>query len=159
MKTVIRSRFLKLEDPQDHTDCPDQVKLVNTLRSSSLRDLVKWCPRAQDTFTRQQLAEILYQDAVDIFCRFIHDKRTFIAQEFAFTFDISKDQARLPSSPSSTSQPSPSSLQVARAFVPLSSSLPSLPPLHSVTHHISSLLVGETGVGKTAQLSPQLPAI
>jgi hypothetical protein len=32
---------------------------------------------------------------VDIFCRFIHDKRirAFIAQEFAFTLDISKDQA------------------------------------------------------------------
>ena len=51
-----------------------------------MRDLVKWCVReAQDTLTnnptRQQLAEILYQDVVDIFCRFIPDKniRTFIA--------------------------------------------------------------------------------
>ena len=49
-------------------------------------DLVKWCMRGtQDTLTnnptRQQLAEILYQDAVDIFCRFIPDNniRTLIA--------------------------------------------------------------------------------
>ena len=92
IKTVIRTSFPKLENltekimrmfsiitsPQDHTDYPDQVKLVNTLRSSrqvSVRVLVKWCTRAQDT------SSLLYQDAVDIFCRVIPDKniRTFIA--------------------------------------------------------------------------------
>ena len=68
MKNVIRSKFSKLEDitekimtmfavitsPQDHTDYPQQVDLVNTLRASrqvSVRDLVKWCTRAQDSFT------------------------------------------------------------------------------------------------------------
>ena len=116
MKIVIRSRFSKLEEitekimtmfavitsPQDHTDYPQQVDLVNTLRASrqvSVRDLVKWCTRAQDSFTSnptsQQLVEILYQDAVDIFCGFIPDMniRTFTAQKIAFTINISKDQA------------------------------------------------------------------
>ena len=64
MKTVIRTRFPKLEDltekimriisPKDHNHYPYQVKLVNTLRSSrqvNVRDLLKWCTRAQDTFT------------------------------------------------------------------------------------------------------------
>ena len=68
MKTVIRTRFPKLENltekimrmfsiitsPQDHTDYPDQVKLVNTLRSSrqvSVRDLVNWFTRVQDPLT------------------------------------------------------------------------------------------------------------
>jgi midasin (ATPase involved in ribosome maturation) len=116
MKIVIRSRFSKLEEitekimtmfavitsPQDHTDYPQQVDLVNTLRASrqvSVRDLVKWCTRAQDSFTSnptsQQLVEILYQDAVDIFCGFIPymNIRTFTAQKIAFTINISKDQA------------------------------------------------------------------
>ena len=61
-----------------------------------MRDLVKWCKRAQDAFiminnpTSQQLPEMLYQDAVDILCRFIPDKdiRQFIAQEIAFTLNI-----------------------------------------------------------------------
>ena len=108
--------FSIVTSPQDHKDYPAQVKLLNTLRSSrqvSVRDLVKWCTRAQETFknnpTSQQLAEIPYQNAVDICCRFIPDRniRTFIAQEIAFTLNSSKDQAAF--SPPSTSQPYPSS--------------------------------------------------
>jgi len=194
LKMVISTRFSRLEDitekilrmfsiitnPQDHTDYSDQVKLVNTLRASrqvSVRDLVKWCKRAQDTFinnqSTQQMAELLYLDAVDIFCRFIPNKaiRSFIAEEIAFTLNISKDQA---SYFSTVHKPSisikSSGLQVGRVFVPLSSSPPALPPLHSVfsvTRHTSTLLeavsravtnsepvllVGETGVGKTTSV-------
>jgi midasin (ATPase involved in ribosome maturation) len=114
---------------------------------------------------------------VDVFCRFIHDKgiRTFIAQEFAFTFDISKDQVAFFSiihKPAISLKSS--GLQVERVIVLLSFSPPSLSPLNSVTHHTSTLLesvamavtnmepvllVVETGMGKTAELSPKLPAI
>ena len=79
MKTVIRTRFPKLEDltekimriisPKDHNHYPYQVKLVNTLRSSrqvNVRDLLKWLMRKP---TSQQLAEVLFQDAVYILCR------------------------------------------------------------------------------------------
>ena len=110
---------------------------------------------------------------MDILCRFIPDKdiRQFIAQENAFTLNISKDQA---SYFSTSHKPlislKSSGLQVGRVFVPLSSSSLALPPLHSVfsvTRHVATLLeavamsvvsnepvllVGETGVGKTTSV-------
>ena len=74
--------------PQDHTDYPDQARLMNTIRPSRqvrVRDLVKWCRRAQEAFimilTSQKLQEMFHQDAVDILSRFIPDMdiRQFIA--------------------------------------------------------------------------------
>ena len=150
MKTVIRTRFPKLEDltekimriisPKDHNHYPYQVKLVNTLRSS--RQL-KWCMRKP---TSQQLAEVLFQDAVNIFCR--------LSQKYPHP-----QASHLPHviwSPGWKSVCPPVILS------------PILPPLHSefsVTRHTSTLLelvamaatsmepvlllVGKTGVGKT----------
>ena len=191
IRTVIRRGFPKLEDitekimrmfliiitPQDHTDYPHLGKLVNTLRASrqiSVRDLVQWYTRVQDTFTSnptsQQLAEILYQDNVDIFCRFIPDKniRTFMDQEIAFTLN-SKDHVAFFSTVNKPAiSVKASDLQIGGVLVRLSASSPSLHPLHSVfsvTCHTSTLLesvvmsgtnmepillLGETEVGKTS---------
>jgi hypothetical protein len=87
--------------------------------------------------TRQQLEEILYQDAVDIFCKFIYDKniRTFIAQEIAFTLDISKDQAAFSIIHKPAISLESSGLQVASVFPPVFlSPLPSTSPLFSPFH-------------------------
>jgi midasin len=81
------------------------------------------------------LAEILYQEAVDIFCRFIPDKnsRTLIAQEIPVTLNISKDQAAFSTIHKPATSLKSSGLQVGRVFLLLSS-------------------LGETSVGQTTSI-------
>ena len=194
LKTVISTRFPNLTEltekilrlfaiilnPADHLDYGDMSKLKYILghcRSVSVRDLIKWCSRANSVLAQSSdntvAAEILYQDAVDVFARFIPDIhiRNVVAQEIAFTFNISKDRAvyftDVHKPNVSLKQ---SGLQVGRVLVPVCSNLDSLCPLQSVfsvTRHSATLLesvaravtsnepillVGETGVGKTTSV-------
>ena len=194
LKVVIASRFSNLNDltekilrlfsiissPSEHLEYSDLAKLKYVLshsRSVSARDLVRWCARAdtviEHTADVSSAAELLYQDAMDVFSRFIPDisVRNVIAQEIAFTLNITKERA---SYFTSTHKPNVSlkqaGLQVGRVLVPVSSSADSYSPLQSVfsvTRHSAVLLesvaravtsgepvllVGETGVGKTTSV-------
>ena len=116
-------------------------------RSVSVRDLVRWCSRAnEDSDTRQTAAELLYQDAVDIFARFIPDQsiRLALAKEIAFTLNISKERALYFTE---THKPSVSlktaGLQVGRVLVPVTASDSAHSPpqsVFSITRHAASLL-------------------
>ena len=193
LKTVISSRFpaLKeltekilrmfciLQDPGS-VDYPDTARVTRVLgqsRAVSVRDLVRWCSRAHSVITQssntQQAAECLYQDAMDVFCRFISDisVRHAVAREIAFTLNISKERAEFFTA---TYKPGASlkssGLQVGRVLLPVSSTTTCLAPLQSVfsvtrhaailleavaravTNNEPVLLVGETGVGKTTSV-------
>lgn len=191
IKIVIGTRFSNLKDltekilrlfaiilkPGDHLDFSDPSRLRHVMshsRSVSVRDLVRWCTRAnQVSDTSQAAAELLYQDAVDIFARFIPDQaiRLALAKEIAFTLNISKERALYFTE---THKPSVSlkaaGLQVGRALVPVTPSDSAHSPpqsVFSITRHAASLLeavaravtscepvllVGETGVGKTTSV-------
>ena len=191
IKIVIGTRFSNLKDltekilrlfaiilkPGDHLDFSDPSRLRHVMshsRSVSVRDLVRWCTRAnQVSDTSQAAAELLYQDAVDIFARFIPDQgiRLALAKEIAFTLNISKERALYFTE---THKPSVSlkaaGLQVGRVLVPVTPSDSAHSPpgsVFSITRHAASLLeavaravtscepvllVGETGVGKTTSV-------
>ena len=172
--------FSILQDPAATVDFPDPGRLGRVLSGSrrvSVRDLVRWSSRADTVLAHchntSQAAELLYQDAMDVFCRFISDiaVRHAVAREIAFTLNISKERAQFfteshkPSAGLKTS-----GLQVGRVLLPVSSSTACLAPLQSVfsvtrhaavlleavaravTNNEPVLLVGETGVGKTTSV-------
>ena len=196
LKAVISSRFPNLSDlaekilrlfsiilsPGDHVECGDSARLRHVMghcRSVSVRDLVRWCARADPVMDNSSdtaaAAELLYQDVVDIFCRFIPDveMRSVVAQELAFTLNISKERALYFSA---THKPHVSlkvcGLQVGRVLVPVSAAaahsiVSPAQSVFSITRHAASLLeavaravtcrepvllVGETGVGKTTSV-------
>ena len=193
LKTIIATRYPALADLTEKilrmfsilqdpgaVDFPDTARLSRVLsqsRAVSVRDLVRWCSRADSVLNSfsntTQAAECLYQDAMDVFCRFISDisVRHAVSREIAFTLNISKERAEYFTA---THKPGASlktsGLLVGRVLVPVSSSCAGLAPLQSVfsvTRHAAVLLeavaravtsnepvllVGETGVGKTTSV-------
>ena len=181
----LTEKILRLFDiiinPTDFIEFRDVDKLKHVLsnsRSVSVRDLIRWCSRAELVLSqsgeKSGVAESLYQDAVDIFSRFIPDItiRNTVSQEIAFTLNISKERAQYFAT---THKPNVSlkhtGLQVGRVVVSRpQSDDPVFSPAHSVfslTRHAASLLesvsravtchepvllVGETGVGKTTSV-------
>ena len=191
LKTVISTRFTNLRDliekilrlfsivlnPGDHLNYSDTSRLRHVMshsRSVSVRDLFRWCSRASSvTDTSLAGAEQLYQDAVDIFARFIPDQpiRLALAREIAFTLNISKERAvYFTESHKPNVSLKAAGLGVGRVLVPVSVSDSAHSPTQSVfsiTRHAACLLeavaravtagepvllVGETGVGKTTSV-------
>ena len=194
LKQIISTRFPVLEDltekilrlftiirdPANHIEYHDLGKLRYVLGNSrcvSTRDLIRWCDRAASVIDNssdiQTAAELLYQDAMDIFSRFISDisVRNVVAEEIAFTLNISKERATYyTSSHKPNVSLKKSGLQVGRVLVPISASGDNFSPpqsVFSVTRHAAVLLesvaravtcqepvllVGETGVGKTTSV-------
>ena len=172
--------FSILQDPAATVDFPDPGRLGRVLSGSrrvSVRDLVRWSSRAAAVLAHcdntSQAAEFLYQDAMDVFCRFIPDiaVRHAVAREIAFTLNISKERAQyFTDSHKPSAGLKTSGLQVGRVLLPVSSSSACLAPLQSVfsvtrhaailleavaravTNNEPVLLVGETGVGKTTSV-------
>ena len=171
--------FSILQDP-GAVDFPDPGRLGRVLSGSrrvSVRDLVRWSSRAAKVLAHSQnstqAAELLYQDAMDVFCRFISDiaVRHAVAREIAFTLNISKERAQyFTGSHKPSAGLKTSGLQVGRVLLPVSSTTACLAPLQSVfsvtrhaailleavaravTNNEPVLLVGETGVGKTTSV-------
>ena len=155
--TGLTEKILRLFEmmvrPGDHIEFSDVSRLQHVMANSrhvSVRDLVRWCTRAEYVITQSEgvhaWPELMYQDAVDIFSRFIPDLkvRSVVAQEIAFTFNISKDRAAYFTS---THKPNvslkQSGLQVGRVMVTMPQNSDTFSPINSVfsiTRHAANLL-------------------
>ena len=148
------------------------VACLRAGRQVTVRDVFRWCDRCHPltaSTSAEHLPTALYQEAMDVFCRFIPSRevRCRVAQELAFTMNISKEDAEYFTTKHKPSlAQSAAGVQVGRVEVPTlpTSSLPPLRSVFSITRHTAVLLetvaaavtrgepvllVGETGVGKT----------